>query len=532
MCVLSKSKTNRFRACVLDNDRETEKKEYPMRYVMLALAVTLAGSTAWAQSSGEDDTTGESDTTLISPLELDADRRYIQAVPAFFKFQAQVKQAGLPIEEATLNGLLVRLYDSPTLGTQLCTETIRPGGMPQIQISNDGLLNVEIGHAMACEGSLPFDQLIARSEELFLELVLVTLNPDGEQQRNALAPRIRLASVPFAVKANFCAQADDSLFSQWSAQAVYAHRALAGDNLTEGTASGFFEFRSPLGHEGEGFMRWAPVCSDGVCTDARDMTIASMDAETNDTFPLETLTLNSLSTNVQGDLLVTGNTTFGGTGSRMDVHSAVQFHGPVNLNVPITIESGNTLDCTDCVTEQTLAPSSVTTDSVTDGSLIGADIADNSLTARQLAPNSVGNSELSSNAVRGSNVVNGSLTHYDLAPNSVRGDEIEDGVVERRHLSGFRLSWHEVRVEGVFGWSGSDCEAIPDDDVLFCVPSMIQFHVAEPDTPYTNHTHHGATRFNRCRVKHDVSEQEWYLCGRSFGANSVANCHFFCAHLN
>jgi hypothetical protein len=139
----------------------------------------------------------------------------IQGAPAYFKFQARVSQARIPVGESLIKTVYVNVRDGEDKASPLCTEVNTEG----VRI-RDSVLNLEIGRRQ-CKGAL--EQAIARGQTISFE---VCLNDPG----NCLKP-VQLASVPYAIKSNVAVKALESNRSNEAVECHYAHYITADKDI-------------------------------------------------------------------------------------------------------------------------------------------------------------------------------------------------------------------------------------------------------------------------------------------------------------
>jgi hypothetical protein len=179
----------------------------------------------------------------------------IQPVPVTFKFQARVSQARFPEGRALFRELEVYLVRGADVH---CREAFS-----DVEVQ-DGVLNLEIGHAIDCELS----EVLAENSGLAFKVCL-----GGPE--NCLTS-VQLPTAPLAVKANYAGQAreaqtaDLALFSHYAGRATADRQLFVSDTL----GAGYHDFWSPTADraeglfsgsttyaasEGDGYIQWSPV---------------------------------------------------------------------------------------------------------------------------------------------------------------------------------------------------------------------------------------------------------------------------------
>jgi len=155
----------------------------------------------------------------------------IQKAPTLFKLQAQIAQAKVPVGDAVFSKLVVNVKSGVT---QLCTETFA-----QVRVRS-GVLNLEIGrNIQGCQ----LDDTVAKYNDLAFQ---VCIGDSGAEAGNCLKP-IQLSSVPYAIKASFASQAQESYRSEISARSNYAQRLVADGTRLDQTklGLGYYDFETP-----------------------------------------------------------------------------------------------------------------------------------------------------------------------------------------------------------------------------------------------------------------------------------------------
>lgn len=184
----------------------------------------------------------------------------VQRAPTVLDFQARVSDAKLPTGEGTFNNLVVRLLRA---GAPVCSETFSS------VLVRAYTLNLEIGRGMDCA----MDQVMAESTEpLSLQVCLAGTT--------GCLPPVALSSVPYAVKANYAAEAEAARSANLAAVANYAHRMTVDRDLflrvgQKQLGMGYLDFATPLSSEipanllpagaqspsDGGWLRWVPMAT-------------------------------------------------------------------------------------------------------------------------------------------------------------------------------------------------------------------------------------------------------------------------------
>jgi hypothetical protein len=279
----------------------------------------------------------------------------LQKVPALFKLQAQISQAKIPVGDAVFTKLVVNVKSGSTL---LCTEPFS-----QVRVRS-GVLNLEIGRAIqGCQ----LDDVVAKYGDLAFQ---VCIGDATAEAGNCLKP-IQMSSVPYAIKASFATQAQESYRSELAARANYAQRLVADGTRLDQTklGIGYYDFETPptaksdplksvnptFGADVKGaFMQWTPVAAAD-----KTLNISAKNASTGALEPLTKLLFHAGESSVWGKLAVSDTSSFAGFSTfavGLNVTSGI-----VTIDAPTTITRlttiGNSLNVTGTTTTTALTTS-------------------------------------------------------------------------------------------------------------------------------------------------------------------------------
>lgn len=268
----------------------------------------------------------------------------IQKVPTLFKLQAQISQAKVPLGEAVFPFVVVKLKNG---NAELCKEEF-----PQVQVNN-GVLNLEIGrNVQGCQ----MDDVVAKYTNLAFQVCIGSSPGDAG---NCLKP-IQMSSVPYAVKANFASQAQESYRSELAARAHYAQRVTADGAMLQQQqlGAGYYDFETPAAAKiadlkavygpGEadvkgGFLQWAAVDPAN-----RTLNVSAKNTSTNALLPLSKFLLHATDTGIWGTLNVVGRSTFvqglRATGPTSTLEGGVTVSGGIaTMTQGLSVSNGATL---------------------------------------------------------------------------------------------------------------------------------------------------------------------------------------------
>jgi hypothetical protein len=251
-----------------------------------------------------------------------------------FKLQAQISQAKIPVGDAVFSTLVVNVLSG---GQIKCAETFS-----QIAVRS-GVLNLEIGRTIDCN----FDDVIAKYNDLSFQ---VCIGDTGAG--NCLKP-IQMASVPYAIKANYASQAQNAYQAELASRANYAQRLSADSNMLDQKklGQGYFDVQTPGVVPGTGnadalkvsipsaevipgspndvtggFLYWSPV--DPA---KKILNLGAKNPSTKNLEPLTRVLIHANQTDVRGNLYV-------GQQSRFD--STATFNGSASLNGSVDVNVG------------------------------------------------------------------------------------------------------------------------------------------------------------------------------------------------
>ncbi|HET9955616.1 MAG TPA: hypothetical protein VFQ61_13975, partial [Polyangiaceae bacterium] len=230
----------------------------------------------------------------------------IQKVPTLFKLQAQIAQAKIPVGDAVFTKLVVNIKSGNTVR---CTESF-----DQVRVRS-GVLNIEIGrNIQGCD----LDTTVARYNDLTFQ---VCIGDSTSEAGNCLKP-IQFSSVPYAIKASFASQAQESYRSEISARANYAQRLVADGTRLDQTklGIGYYDFETPGSGKLSlltavnptqsadvkgGFLQWTPVDSAN-----KFMNFSTKNPSTGNLEPFTKLLFHAGETNVWGKFSVVDTAAF------------------------------------------------------------------------------------------------------------------------------------------------------------------------------------------------------------------------------
>lgn len=292
------------------------------------LALVLGAGVSLADGTGGTGNTGGTGAARFAPYQSYLEDVQFQPTSGGFKFQARISQGGLDLDGlVTFDKVFVGL--APGAGQNpFCLVELK-----KVQVRNS-VLNLDLDSAFSTCATLKQD--LASSSGAVLKICL-------NDASTCLAP-IPLGTVPFAIKADIAGQAFMATQAQTAAQAHYAHRAAADEDLfTSGkVGQGYFEFHSakttatlgtlvndtgPTKTEiNDGFLQWAPVAKDISATVDRDdgahpdLHICARtpdDAAQNPGtfYPLDSVSMHAKMTALYGAATIRDDATIGGDAS-------------------------------------------------------------------------------------------------------------------------------------------------------------------------------------------------------------------------
>lgn len=264
----------------------------------------------------------------------------LQRTPAVFKLQARVAQSKLPDGEGEFSAVVVKILRGQDV---LCTET-----HAKVKV-RESVLNLRIGEHMSCE----LDEIIAENQDLAFQVCL-------GGSASCLEP-IELAAIPRAIKATYARTAETSDKANTSAQANYAHRLTADEDLfiRNALGTGYLDLHTPtparvdaffedIGYDcpaadacaAGGFLQWTPIRED----DALHLHIAGKRDVNDELRPLETMVFASEETYTMGNTTTQGKATIEEglyvTDQGAHVVGASDIAGTLVVSAATTIESG------------------------------------------------------------------------------------------------------------------------------------------------------------------------------------------------
>lgn len=260
----------------------------------------------------------------------------MQKSPAFFKFQAHISQAKLPVGDVVFQTVYVNVKKAETL---ICQEQFN-----NVQV-RDSVLNVEIGKTMNCA----LDELLAANSDLLFQVCI------GSQE-NCLKP-IALSSVPYSIKSSYSVVSQTANTANTAVQCHYAHRVTADRDLftTQQLGVGYFDFHTPTpelignlvdefdtamsvpsSYWNGGYIQWMQLAPGSnnvhICAQA-----ANSSSETP--IRLDTLVMHADVSHMLGELVVEGKAD-GSLATKalvvkrgVDVFETADFYGDVNVGV-------------------------------------------------------------------------------------------------------------------------------------------------------------------------------------------------------
>ena len=397
----------------------------------------------------------------------------LQRTPAVFKLQARVAQSKLPDGEGEFSAVVVKILRGQDV---LCTET-----HAKVKV-RESVLNLRIGEHMSCE----LDEIIAENQDLAFQVCL-------GGSASCLEP-IELAAIPRAIKATYARTAETSDKANTSAQANYAHRLTADEDLfiRNALGTGYLDLHTPtparvdaffedIGYDcpaadacaAGGFLQWTPIRD----ADALHLHVAGKQDAGDQMTSLETLVQAS------GETFATGNTTTQGqatveqglfvTDQGAHVVGASDITGTLVVSEATTIEGGG-------LTVE-VGGAHVTGDSGVTGTLTVSNATTVQAGGLTVA---AGGAQISSDvAVSGALGVSGVVT-------AGQGLSVSSGGAE---ITGDLMSNDDHRFEGALMISNDAHQLRNDDDELVLdIHGQVRFHDAvefaggttDPQTPY------------------------------------------------
>jgi hypothetical protein len=255
----------------------------------------------------------------------------IQRVPGLLKFQARISQAKLPVGDAVLADVEVHLIDA--VGDRKCSESFSG-----VRVRNS-VLNLEIGHNMT---DCSLDDVVATAAGLSFQVCI---------GGGCLKP-IPLGSAPYAFKANYALQAQESYVADRAAQAHYAHRMTADRDMmvSNSIGKGYFDFHTPdpedggtaydassfVPYEAGGFIQWFPVAESNPT-----LNICAGDLANGYIQPLSELVLYAVDTTMRGNTEVEGSGVVQGS---LTVNAGSTVNAGLTVNDSATVNQGLTVN--------------------------------------------------------------------------------------------------------------------------------------------------------------------------------------------
>lgn len=255
----------------------------------------------------------------------------IQKVPTLFKLQSQISQAKIPVGDAVFTKLVVNVKSG---NTQLCNESFN-----QVRVRS-GVLNLEIGrNIQGCQ----LDDIVAKYNDLAFQ---VCIGDSSAEAGNCLKP-IQLGSVPYAIKASFASQAQESYRSEIAARANYAQRLVADGTRLDQTklGLGYYDFETPASNKlttltavlpaqaadvKGGFMQWTAV--DPL---NKILNVSAKNSSTGVLEPLTKLLIHATDTNLWGKLAVNNTSNFVKQSTFVEGYQVTG--GSVTINAPTSV---------------------------------------------------------------------------------------------------------------------------------------------------------------------------------------------------
>ena len=229
------------------------------------------------------------------PCWMNVEELKVQKSPPLFQFQARISQAKLPQGDTVFGTIAVKLLKQ---GEVVCVEEMND------VVVEGGALNLTIGKNMSCE----VDEVIAENANMQFQVCLGGTS-------SCLKP-VKLATVPFVLKAIYAAKATMAHKANKAGVAYYAHRLTADHDLyiRDTLGAGYFDFHThpaagagalytPEQYEkykGGGFIQWTP---------ARDpkalyLHILGKEHDSGSLGPLNDLVLSAHTTRTTGGLTI------------------------------------------------------------------------------------------------------------------------------------------------------------------------------------------------------------------------------------
>jgi hypothetical protein len=330
-----------------------------------------------------------------------------RAVPTTLTYAGVLTDSGARVEGS--HDVLFELFDDDTAGTVRYSENIA------------GLIIID-GELIAELGNNNLDDTILELPELWLEVTV-----DG----TPLSPRVRLNSVPYALRAQAAQQAIEAVLAEealslggilpedvvTSAQlaAQLASLGLSGGlsagtgiNITSGTVS------IAPGGVGSTQLGAAAVTTGAIADLAVTSTKLANGAVTSTQLAPNAVTSNAIADNAVSDSEIADGTVKNAELSIDAVATINIANGAVTGGKIANATITTTQIASNAIALAQLQSNSVDGTKIVTGSVTGSDIADDSITSIDLADDSVGAPQIAANQVTSEEIANGTITEIDI----------------------------------------------------------------------------------------------------------------------
>ena len=218
----------------------------------------------------------------------------VAPVAPMLNLQARVAQAGMMVDDRTLDQVLVRVLSGRRA---ICQESFS-----SVRVM-DGMLNLQVGANMSCDLARAMQEHPGLAFQVCLESASSCLKPFG------------LATVPYAVRAGAAMVALGAKRANRATAANYTHRFAADRDMTfrRKIQIGYFDFLTPsaqeaapvysreefIAHEDGGIITWSPL-RDAA---AYELHFAAKDAQSDTLGLLSELVIHSDRIEISGQVM-------------------------------------------------------------------------------------------------------------------------------------------------------------------------------------------------------------------------------------
>ncbi len=339
------------------------------------------------------------------------------AVPTTLTYAGVLTDADVRVEGT--HDVIFELFDDDTAGTVQYSETIT------------GLIIID-GELVAEIGNNNLDDSVLALPELWLEVTV-----DG----TPLLPRVRLNSVPYALRA---------IAAQQAIEAVLAEEALSLGGILPEDVVTTTQLATQLAALG---LSAGLNAGTGISISNGTVSIAPAGVGATQ------LAANAVTTGAIADLAVTSTKIANGAVAGEHIGPLAVDSGQLkNASVTGTQLANGSVTTTHIVNGSVgslqLSTSAVATGNIADGAVTGVKIADGAITAvkianatittTQIAANAIALAQLQGSSVDGAKILNGSVTGSDVADDSITGSDITDNSIQAGDIAANQVTTSEI----------------------------------------------------------------------------------------